>query len=238
MFSGMRGIRLVAAFMMVAVAACGGQGGGSSVSDPGPGALTIQAAQPSGDNQVAVAGADLPVPVRIVALRNGAPVEGATVNWSATGAGALMVPAVGTTGADGISTSFWHLGNTPGAQTARATVAGAVGGPVAFTATALNPDGSPPGVTIELRSAGGNRFVPDEVTIPAGTTVTWTWVDGGHNVNHEVFVGGARDQARSGAPVNAPAAYSFRFITPGTYRFFCEVHGTIDSGMHGTIVVQ
>jgi plastocyanin len=72
------------------------------------------------------------------------------------------------------------------------------------------------------------------VTIPAGTTVTWTWVSGFHNVmptGSPAFTG-------SGTPVSAPSTFTQTFSTPGTYLYFCVVHGTPSSGMRGTIVVQ
>jgi plastocyanin len=93
-------------------------------------------------------------------------------------------------------------------------------------------------VTVQLRSDGGNRFDPSALTVPVGTKVTWVWVDGFHNVNHDVTVGGNRTLARSGNPVNAPSSYAFTFTQPGTYTFFCEVHGSLTAGMRGSIEVR
>jgi plastocyanin len=123
-----------------------------------------------------------------------------------------------------------------GAQHAEAAVTGADGSPVPFTATAVAPGGGggPSPVSIQLRSDGGNRFEPANVTIAAGTTVTWTWVGGIHNVTPA----GAPTFTGSGSPVSAPHTFSQTFSSPGTYLYFCEVHGTATSGMRGTIVVQ
>ncbi len=193
----------------------------------------------SGNNQSDTAGRVLPNPLRIVVVRGGAPAAGAVVTWSAAGTGASMTPRVDTTGADGISASVWHLGIESGQQSAQATVLGAAGGsPVFFSAIALAPVAPPAEVTIRLLSAGGNRFDPANLNIAAGTRVTWTWADGFHNVVHEVLTGGNRGFASSGDPVSPPRSYSFTFATPGVYNYFCEVHGTLTTGMHGTITVQ
>ena len=213
------------------LAACGGYG--SSTGNPsGPsGPLTAQTASQAGNNQVASVGADLPIPMRILVRRGGVPAAGVTVNWSATGAGAAMIPGVDVTDANGISTSIWNLGAEAGPHSAQAVVAGAESGsPVTFMATALAPGEVPPGVTVLLRSAGGNRFEPNALTIPLGTTVTWVWADGFHNVNHTL--------GRSGNPVNAPTSYAFTFTQPGSYTFFCEVHGSPTAGMRGSIEVR
>jgi plastocyanin len=219
-----------------ALAACGSNDGTNVGGGPDPAALSAAASEPSGDGQSGPAGQDLANPLRIVVLRGATPAAGAVVNWSATGAGALMTPSSSTTGADGISTSVWHLGTTPGTQNAQATVSGTDGSPVRFTATATgNPVDGPSPVEIQLLSDGsGNRFSPASVTIPAGTTVTWRWVSGFHNVmptGNPTFTG-------NGAPVSAPTTFSQTFSTPGTYLYFCVVHGTPSSGMRGTIVVQ
>jgi plastocyanin len=169
-------------------------------------------------------------------LRGGSPEAGAVVTWSAPANGAVLTPSVDTTGTDGISSSIWHLGSAPGVQVSQAAVAGgADGAPLPFTATANAPGGVPPSaVEIRLLSSGGNRFDPANVAIAAGTTVTWTWVGG----FHDVTATGNPAFPSSGAPVAPPKTFSHTFNTPGTYLYFCSVHGSPTAGMRGTIVVQ
>jgi plastocyanin len=223
-----------------ALAACGGDYGSDLGGGPGPGpgpvALSARRSEPSGEGQSGAAGQDLANPLRIVVLRGDAPAAGAVVAWNAVGTGALLKPSVDTTGPDGISTSVWHLGSEAGAQTAQAAVAGgAEGSPVPFTATAAAPPGGGPiTVEIQLRSDGGNRFTPNNVTVAVGTTVTWRWVSG----FHDVIPTGAPAFPDSGNPVSAPHAFSHTFDSPGTYLYFCSVHGSPSAGMRGTIVVQ
>ena len=217
-----------------ALSACGSNGSDLGGGGPDPSALSAAHSEPSGDGQSGTAGQDLASPLRIVVLRGAAPAAGAVVTWSATGTGASMTPNVSTTGPDGISTSMWHLGSDVGAQHAQAAVTGAEGSPVLFTATAASPGGGPSPVEIQLRDDGGNRFEPANVTIAVGTTVTWTWVGGFHNVTPT----GAPTFTGSGSPVSAPHTFSQTFSSPGTYLYFCVVHGSPSGGMRGTIVVQ
>jgi len=223
-------------FAAAALTACGSNGSDLGGGGPDPSALSAARSQPSGDGQSGTAGQDLANPLRIVVLRGAMPVAGAVVTWSATGTGASMTPNVETTGPDGISTSIWHLGSEVGAQHSQAAVTGAEGSPVAFTATAATSGGGggPSPVGIQLRSDGGNRFEPANVTIAVGTTVTWTWVGGFHNVTPT----GAPTFTGSGDPVSAPHTFSQTFSSPGTYVYFCVVHGSPSGGMRGTIVVQ
>jgi plastocyanin len=224
-------------FAATALTACGSNGSDLGGGGPDPSALSAAHSQPSGDGQSGTTGQDLANPLRIVVLRGATPAAGAVVTWSATGTGASMMPNVDTTGPDGISTSIWHLGSEVGAQSSQAAVTGgAEGSPVAFTATAAAPGGGggPSPVGIQLRSDGGNRFEPANVTIPVGTTVTWTWVSGFHNVTPT----GAPTFTGSGSPVSAPQTFSQTFSSPGTYVYFCVVHGSPSGGMRGTIVVQ
>jgi plastocyanin len=225
------GLRLHSALMLTAaVAACSDGNGGSG---PTPPALSAARAQPSGDGQTGAAGQELANPLRIVVTRDGVVEQGAVVTWSATGTGASISPSVDTTDSDGISSSVWHLGTDVGAQSSQALVqGGAEGSPVSFSATATGD--APAGVTIQLLSSGGNRFDPANVTVPAGTKVTWTWVGGFHNVSST----GAATFPSSGDPVSSPHSYSFTFVTPGTYVYFCSVHGSPTDGMRGTVVVQ
>ncbi len=79
-----------------------------------------------------------------------------------------------------------------------------------------------------------SAFAPTPDTIAAGSTVTWTNNDGyGHTVTSvpgsaEVF----------DASVAGGANFAHTFSTPGTYTYYCKIHGTPTSGMRGTIVVQ
>ncbi|MFL5462134.1 MAG: plastocyanin/azurin family copper-binding protein [Gemmatimonadales bacterium] len=221
-------------FAATAGAACGSDSGGDSSGGPDPVALSAARSEPSGDGQSGTAGQDLANPLRIVVLRGSAPEAGAVVTWSTAGTGATLTPSTSTTGPDGISSSVWHLGTQAGAQSAQAVVARADGSPVKFAATAAAPGGGPAPVGIQLISDGTDRFEPANVTIPVGTTVTWTWVSGFHNVTPT----GAPEFTGSGQPVSAPHTFSQTFNSAGTYLYFCVVHGSPTAGMRGTIVVQ
>ncbi len=238
-----RRIRLAAGLVAAAaITGCSDSDGGD-LGGPDPAVRTAARAEPSGNGQSGTAGEDLASPIRIVVLRGSTPEAGAVVDWSVTDTGGFMTPQVDTTGPDGISTSIWHLGSAVGVQSSQAAVqGGANGAPVRFTATAEAPGGDEPPppppppseVEIQLLTSGGNRFQPANVTIPAGTTVTWTWVGG----FHDVTATGTPAFPSSGAPVGPPETFSHTFNAPGTYLYFCSVHGSPTDGMRGTIVVQ
>jgi len=114
----------------VLVAACGGGGNGGTP----PSTTAIAKTANSGNAQSATVGQPLANPIQVVVTENASPSSDVTVTWSTT-AGGSLTPA-GPTGADGVASSGWTLGTTSGAQTASATLAGATGSPVTFTATA------------------------------------------------------------------------------------------------------
>jgi plastocyanin len=223
-----------------ALTACGGSNGGDLGGGPDPSAISAAQLQPSGDKQSGMAGQDLANPMRIVVLRGSAPVAGAVVNWSTTAGGGSMTPSTSTTGADGISTSVWHLGTGAGAQSSQAAVSGgADGSPVRFTATAITSGGGGGGgggggpYGVQLLSDGRDHFEPASLTVPVGATVTWTWVSGFHSVTPT-----GTPSFTGNGPVSAPTTFSQTFTTAGTYLYYCLVHGTPTAGMRGTIVVQ
>jgi plastocyanin len=122
--------------LLVAVgigAACGGDGGGTGNNPP---TTIAKASTLSGEAQVGPVATALPLPLRVVVARDGAPLAGENVTW-ATASGTIG-PSPATTDANGIAAATWTLGNVAGARTATATLAGATGSPVTFTATA-NP---------------------------------------------------------------------------------------------------
>jgi plastocyanin len=311
----------------IALSACGGGNGDGNGGTPPP-TTVIAKASASGDAQSGTVGQPLPDPIRVLVTEDGAPSSGVTVTWSTTVPGASL-SATSSTDASGIASNSWTLGNTAGSQSAQASLTGASGSPVGFTATAA------PGAAATLSDGGGNnqsavinsplaarvqaevadqfgngvsgvavgwsatngtvsassvpsdaggisgvnvtaggtagpiviiatadglsgspltftatatteaptgstvnvvndRFEPAAITVAAGTTVTWTWPTG--SLNHNVVPASGNQPSGSGSPQNGPATYQFTFNTPGTYSYFCQVHGS--AGMSGTVTVQ
>jgi len=81
-------------------------------------------------------------------------------------------------------------------------------------------------------------FNPSNLTIGHGTTVTWK---NGDRVNHTVANAvGSADSLDSGF-IAGGGTFSHTFATPGTFNYYCTVHGADGNpptGMHGTITVQ
>lgn len=123
----------------------GGGGGGPA------GQVLELAPAPNGNNQTASVDALLPIPLRVIVTELGVPVEGVTVEWATSGPGSTIGTSA-LTDPNGIAQTTWKLSQTAGPQAATATVDGATGSPVNFSATA-NP-GNP--TSIE-KTAGDNQ---------------------------------------------------------------------------------
>lgn len=92
-------------------------------------------------------------------------------------------------------------------------------------------------------SGGGALFCfsPEAVTVPAGTPVSWT--NSSSAPQHTATV--CTSSACSGAPANTgsdsfnvsvgSSPGSFTFTSPGTYTYYCTIHGY--AAMHGSITV-
>ena len=83
-------------------------------------------------------------------------------------------------------------------------------------------------------------FSPQTLTVPAGTTVTWTNNDGApHTVTStdgpstSAQITGAFDSGN----LASGQTYSFTFDKAGTYYYDCTLHAA-QASMHGTVVVQ
>jgi plastocyanin len=84
-------------------------------------------------------------------------------------------------------------------------------------------------------SIGDNFFSPANLTVNVGDTVQWT-NNGG--LNHTVTSGTPSSSPGSifdSGSLGRGATFSFRFSTPGSYEYFCRIHGL---AMTGTITVS
>ena len=73
-------------------------------------------------------------------------------------------------------------------------------------------------------------FKPKELTVAVGTKVTWTNKD---DVPHTATSADDTHTFDSKA-LDTDDKYSFTFITPGTYKYFCKVH----PHMTGVVIVK
>jgi plastocyanin len=71
-------------------------------------------------------------------------------------------------------------------------------------------------------------FNPQQITVKAGTTVTWTNHD---DIPHTVT---SSTQAFKSKVLDTDEKFSFTFTTPGSYPYFCSLH----PHMTGSIVVE
>ena len=127
----------------------------------------------------------------LVRQQNNAPVPNVTVTWTPPPGGAVNGLATTTTATDvdGFATVTLKLGPTAGNQQATAAVAGLIGSPVTFAATA--EAGHPTNLAPVAGSSGGLPGSVLTLTVKAtdahgnpttGDTVAWTAVAGGGSV--------------------------------------------------------
>ena len=139
--------------------------------------------------------------------------------------------------ANGMMTTLWYEGYQPtgpaaGAMAAEATVAADQQHDHGQTTqVASEPEPTPAGTIgeeIEIALLD-DRFEPADVTIPAGTTVTWI-----NKGIHWHSVANLDLRVTSGK-VFPGERYSFKFDVPGAYSIYCQHHSM--AGMNGTITV-
>jgi plastocyanin len=153
------------ALAMIALAACGGGGGPSD--DPGGGGTTRVFQKPvgSGDAQTGTVEDTLPIPLTVLMTEGGVPAAGWVVTFAPLAGAGNVVPAVDTTGVDGLATTSWTLGTLSGLRQVQATASGAGVTPLIFTAT-VQP--APPAA---LAANGGTGQV-QEVGFPFAAALT------------------------------------------------------------------
>lgn len=109
-----------------------------------------------------------------------------------------------------------------------ALLAGAV---AAGTGVAQTPSATAAATQSATVSMVNNRFVPSEIVVSAGTTVTWVNEDYESGEWHDVI-------AENGAfflDVFGPGdAYSVTLYEPGIYVYYCDLH----ADMFGSVTVE
>jgi plastocyanin len=117
-------------------------------------------------------------------------------------------------------------------------VAIACGGGYSSPSTAPSPTPSPTptpagssssvSIPVGASSLGNAAYSPDELSVVAGTTVTWMNRDSESHTS-------TSDVAGWNSGVVAPGGqFSVAFQTPGTFSYHCAIH----PGMVGTVVVR
>jgi plastocyanin len=104
------------------------------------------------------------------------------------------------------------------------TLAGRAVGSASTPATAQQENAAAKEVNID-----NFTFVPKELTIPAGTQVTWTNKD--DDVHTVVSVDGKTFKSKG---LDTGDKFSFTFKDPGKYEYLCSIHAQ----MKGTIIVK
>lgn len=209
----------------------------NATANPGPAASI---ASTGGDNQSGEISTALPTPLGvIVADEFGNGVSGTGITWAVTLGTATLNPFNGNTDAAGNATTVVTLGGTPGPIVITASSTGLNGSPVTFDATATQPTPPPAAITITVVN---NSFGPPVDTVAAGGTVTWNW-DPTAGVQHSVTsVNSPSFVSDPAGAVASPHSYGpITFNTPGTYDYYCTVHGLAGdppTGMSGRIVVK
>jgi plastocyanin len=82
-------------------------------------------------------------------------------------------------------------------------------------------------------TVSSDQFDPGTVTILQGESVSWNNTGGGHNVHFD-------DNSYTQPPTPDTSSWSVSrtFLTPGTYRYYCDAHGGPNgAGMSGTVTV-
>jgi len=178
---------LLAAAAFAFAAACSDDGGGNP-GDPDP--VIAKTATNSGDGQTGGVTEVLPQDLRVIVTLNGQPVEGEDITWAVAANGGTVIPATATTDVDGIALGEWTFGTTSGLFTATATLAGASGSPVSFTATA-EPDVASQFTIVAGNNQSGLINTPFSEPLQVRLEDQYDNPISGQNVNWSVTTGSA-----------------------------------------------
>lgn len=162
--------------------ACGGGDGGGNSPD-----ISIDLSEaPNGNAQTGSIGSVLPDSLRVIVTKDGTPVVGTTVTWTAgTNAGSVS-PTSSVTDAAGRAATQWTVGTVSGAHIVEASASDA--NDLVFTATVL----AGPPVDMFISSGAGQSTPPSRLfPIPLNVKIVDSLGNGVQNITvaWEVFAG-------------------------------------------------
>jgi amicyanin len=96
--------------------------------------------------------------------------------------------------------------------------------PAATSSSSTGPAAPVAGSAVTIENF---KFDPATLTVPVGSTVTWT------NKDEEPHTIAAKDGSFHSPTLDTKGTYSFTFTNPGTYDYICSIHPF----MTGTVVV-
>src|SRR5262249_34479909 len=89
------------------------------------------------------------------------------------------------------------------------------------------------GIDAKITVTNNMTFSPATVTVDPGQPVCWTW--SGTPDQHTVK---ADDGAFTTGDPTDHMTFQHHYSAPGTYGFYCQVHGSLTGGMRGTVIVR
>jgi hypothetical protein len=166
--------------VLVAVAAALQACSDSTGNDP----VVTASAIAGGDGQSALVGTTLPRPLQVHVRSGDLALAGAIVVWEPSSGGLTITSSA--TDSNGVASARWTLGNGPGPARVTATVQGAAGSPVTFTATALGWVTATIDPDAENQHGEVGSTLPRQLRVQAfadgapaeGVPVTWSTTDG------------------------------------------------------------
>jgi plastocyanin len=97
--------------------------------------------------------------------------------------------------------------------------------PAPGSATPANSPAPQGGTSVSISDF---KFNPAMLTVPVGTTVTWT------NQDEEPHTIAAKDGSFRSPGMDTHGTYSYKFAAPGSFAYICSIHPF----MTGTVVVS
>ncbi|HEY6575990.1 MAG TPA: cupredoxin domain-containing protein [Mycobacterium sp.] len=143
-------------------------------------------------------------------------------------AGILLTAACSSHASNTTATSpsvTFQSGLTPGMSgQAMPAMSGMQSPPASASATTADSPAPQGGTAVAITDF---KFNPATLTVPVGSTVTWT------NQDEEPHTIAAKDGSFHSPGMDTHGTYSFTFATPGEFDYICSIHPC----MVGTVVV-